>query len=100
VQAHDVALPYGVVRTRGLDVVGVTEKPSVRYLINAGIYLLNADVCSLVPAGRPYQMTDLIERLIAAGRRVISFPLREYWRDIGGGDDYETAMNDVEKGMA
>jgi NDP-sugar pyrophosphorylase family protein len=100
VRAHDVALPYGVVRTSGVDVLGVSEKPSVTYLINAGLYLLNADVCALVPAGRPYHMTDLIDRLIADGRRVVSFPIREYWRDIGGGDDYERAVEDVRKGEA
>jgi dTDP-glucose pyrophosphorylase/CBS domain-containing protein len=100
VRAHDIVLPYGVVQTQGVEVVGVSEKPSVTCLINAGIYLLNADVCALVPTDRPYHMTDLIGRAIAGGRRVISFPVREYWRDIGDGDDYERAIEDVEKGNA
>jgi dTDP-glucose pyrophosphorylase/CBS domain-containing protein len=100
VRSLDVPLPYGVVRTNGVDVVGVLEKPSVTYLINAGLYLLNADVCALVPTEGPYHMTDLIDRTIAHGRRVVSFPIREYWRDIGGGEDYERAMEDVQKGKA
>ena len=100
VRSLDVPLPYGVVRTNGVDVVGVLEKPSVTYLINAGLYLLNADVCALVPTEGPYHMTDLIDRTIAHGRRVVSFPIREYWRDIGGGEDYERAMEDVQKGEA
>src|SRR5206468_196544 len=98
VRSHEVTLPYGVVRTNGVEVVSVSEKPSVTYLVNAGLYLLNADVCALVPTGRPYHMTDLIARVIAEGRRVVSFPIREYWRDIGGGDDYERARQDVQKG--
>jgi NDP-sugar pyrophosphorylase family protein len=40
-------------------------------------------------------MTQLIERLIADRRRVVSFPLREYWLDIGRSEDYERAISDV-----
>jgi dTDP-glucose pyrophosphorylase len=91
VRPFEFQVPYGVVRTDGVDVQTICEKPVERYLINAGIYLLNPDVCRLVPAGQHYDMTDLIERLIAEGRRVISFPIREYWMDIGRASDYERA---------
>jgi NDP-sugar pyrophosphorylase family protein len=40
-------------------------------------------------------MTDLIAHLIAQDRRVISFPIREYWVDIGHRDDYERALIDA-----
>ena len=41
-------------------------------------------------------MPQLIERLVADGRRVVGFPLREYWLDIGQLADYEQALADVE----
>ena len=44
-------------------------------------------------------MTDLIQRLLSAGRRVVSFPVSEYWRDIGHHADYEDALEDMRIGI-
>jgi len=44
-------------------------------------------------------MPDLIEATIRSGGSVISFPIREYWLDIGRMDQYERAAEDVAKGM-
>lgn len=96
VRAYDVQIPFGVVETDGVRVTSVSEKPMLRQFINAGIYLLNGDVCKLVPAGEPYFMVDLIARLLAENRRVISFPIREYWMDIGRPADYERAQIDLD----
>jgi NDP-sugar pyrophosphorylase family protein len=41
-----------------------------------------------------FNMTDLIQATIAAGHRVGSFPIREYWLDIGQLADYERAHAD------
>jgi dTDP-glucose pyrophosphorylase/CBS domain-containing protein len=98
VRPSEFHVPYGVVETAGVDVVAVSEKPVMRYFVNAGIYLLNPDVCEFVPNGQHYDMPDLIGRLIAERRRVISFPVHEYWRDIGKTDDYRQAVADAEKG--
>ncbi len=98
VRPCEIEVPYGVVDTDGLVITRVDEKPVIRYFINAGMYLLNGDVCRLVPTGQRYDMTDLIARAIALGRRVISFPLREYWLDIGRREDYVRALADREQG--
>jgi dTDP-glucose pyrophosphorylase/CBS domain-containing protein len=92
---YETSVPYGVVEVDGELITDVAEKPLVRAFVNAGIYLLAPDVCRLVPAGTRYEMTDLIRALIAAGRRVVGFPLREYWLDIGTPEDYSQALNDA-----
>lgn len=97
VHPYEARVPYGLVETKGVDVVAVTEKPIVRGFVLAGIYLLNQDVCQLVPAGQPYAMTDLIDRLLAEGRHVVSFPLREYWIDVGAREDYQRAVSDHQR---
>lgn len=94
VRAFDVQVPYGVVDSHGIDVVRVLEKPISRHLINAGIYLLGPDLHRYVPRGQRYDMTDLVNRLIDEGRRVIGFPVREPWIDIGQLDDYQRAQED------
>jgi dTDP-glucose pyrophosphorylase len=95
VRRYEVQLPYGVVENDGERVVGLREKPQVGFLVNAGIYLLEPNVHDYIPKGERCDMTTLIERLLAADRRVISFPLREYWLDIGQMDDYQRAQKDV-----
>lgn len=96
VRQHEVQLPHGVVETDGLAITGIMEKPVLRHFMNAGIYLLNPEMCRFVPSGRRYDMTDLISRLIAEGCRVVSFPIREYWLDIGQVEDYQKALRDFE----
>jgi dTDP-glucose pyrophosphorylase/CBS domain-containing protein len=96
VRPYEVRVPYGIVELDETRVSGITEKPLLRGFVNAGIYLINPDVCALVTAGEPLEMPQLIDRLLDGGRRVLGFPLREYWLDIGQLADYEQALVDVE----
>jgi NDP-sugar pyrophosphorylase family protein len=98
VRQYEFRVPYGVIKTDGVAITGISEKPLARYFINAGIYLLNPKVCRFIPNGQSYDMTDLISRLVAAGRRVVGFPVREYWLDIGQVEDYQRALADVRNG--
>ena len=43
-------------------------------------------------------MTDLVKRLLDEGRTVVSFPIVEYWQDVGRHEDYEQAQEDVRNG--
>ncbi|MBI4539319.1 MAG: nucleotidyltransferase family protein [Gemmatimonadetes bacterium] len=95
VRAHGFRIPYGVVEIDGVSVVRIAEKPVSRHFINAGIYLLDPGVCRLVPSGQPYDMPELITRLLGEGRRVIGFPISEYWIDIGQVEDYQRALADA-----
>ncbi len=95
VRQYDIQLPYGVVECNGAAVTGLTEKPLLKYFVNAGIYLLEPGVRALIPNGEHFDMTDLIQLLLAAGRPVASFPIREYWLDIGHQTDYARAQEDA-----
>ncbi|MCL0053640.1 nucleotidyltransferase family protein, partial [Dehalococcoidia bacterium] len=88
-------LPYGVIETDGVIVTGISEKPVTRHFINAGIYLLEPNVRSYIPGTGAYDMPDLIIRLLDRGLRVISFPVMEYWKDIGHHADYQQAQADA-----
>ena len=97
VQKYDVQVSYGVVETEDSFVRRLTEKPKFLYLVNAGIYLLEPSVLRLIPRGQHFDMTDLIQKLLDAGRPVVSFPIREYWLDIGNHAEYSQAQGDVKK---
>jgi dTDP-glucose pyrophosphorylase len=98
VRRYEVQVPYGVVECEGANVRQLREKPQIGFLVNAGIYLIEPSVYDLIPNGKHFNMTDLIQWLLDAGRTVISFPIREYWLDIGQHADYIQAQVDVENG--
>ena len=59
------------------------------------IYLLEPSVFDLISKGDHLDMTELIQRLLDFKRPVVSFPIIEYWLDIGQPADYERAQNDA-----
>jgi dTDP-glucose pyrophosphorylase/CBS domain-containing protein len=98
VRLYEVQVPYGVVQCDGVRLVGLREKPELKFFVNAGIYLLEPSVYHYIPPNRHLNMTDLIDVLVARGESVVSFPVREYWLDIGQRADYERAQLDATNG--
>ena len=94
---YDLQVPYGVVECDGAAVQRLTEKPRMRFFVNAGIYLLEPSVYALIPKGRRCDMTELIAQLLAERRVVVSFPIHEYWLDIGQPADYREAQEHAER---
>jgi dTDP-glucose pyrophosphorylase len=83
VRDHQLTIPYGVVQTKGVELVGFDEKPTYRHLVNAGVYVLDPQLLLLLP---PHQFTDmptLLQSALKAGRRVAVCPIHEYWLDVG-----------------
>jgi dTDP-glucose pyrophosphorylase len=91
VRHYEFNVPYGVVHTQDAAVTHIAEKPTQRMFVNAGIYLVEPAACARVPQDRRFDMTELIADLIAEKRRVVAFPICEYWVDIGRPEDYEEA---------
>ena len=95
---YDVDIPLGILNLDGRNITGLSEKPHFGYYANAGIYLIRKSALDLIPEDRMFHSTDLIEALIAAGRKVIRFPLNGTWIDIGTPQEYKRA-NDMVKHM-
>lgn len=84
---YHLEIPYGVIESDGPFAVSLKEKPSQRFLCNAGIYAISPRVLAMIPADSCYDMTDLIRDCLASDIRVAVFPLHEYWSDIGNETD-------------
>jgi dTDP-glucose pyrophosphorylase len=91
VREYEMQVPYGVIDTRSHRIVDIREKPTERYLVNAGVYVLEPDVLDAIPAGQLFDMPDLFKKLIDANMETAVFPIREYWMDIGRMGDFEQA---------
>lgn len=98
VRRFEFQVPYGVVECEGALVKALKEKPQLDFMVNAGIYLLEPSAHMEIPSDRRFDMTDLIDLLLSRGRRVASFPIVEYWLDIGQYADYQRAQEDI-KGL-
>ncbi len=95
---HQLQVPFGVVEMEGSRIRGITEKPALDFFVNAGIYVLQPETCRQIPRDRPFDMTDLIEALLAKGARVVGFPLHEYWLDVGEYRDFQRGERDLRQG--
>lgn len=92
---YNVSIPLGIFDLDGRNIKGLKEKPKFEYYANAGIYLIKKSALDFVPEDVMFHSTDLIEALIAAGRKVIRFPLNGTWIDIGTPQEYQRAIDMV-----
>ena len=89
---YSIQVPYGIFQLEGKrDVKGIIEKPTYDYYANAGIYLIKKSALDYIPEGVMFHSTDLMEKLIASGKKVIRFPLNGTWIDIGNPQEYKRA---------
>lgn len=97
VREYDFQVPYGVVNIEEGKILSIVEKPLHKFFVSAGIYMLSPDVIKYIPKNEFYDMPTLFEHIIQNKEDVISFPIHEYWLDIGRVNDYERANNEFEK---
>ncbi|MEM6806085.1 MAG: nucleotidyltransferase family protein [Bacteroidota bacterium] len=94
---YEVKVPYAVLESENDRILSFKEKPTYIYYSNAGIYLMKKSCTDLIPKDVFYNATDLIEDLIAQGRKVTHYPILGYWLDIGKPEDYKKAQEEVSK---
>jgi len=97
IREYGMEVPYGVVRLNKDTIVSIEEKPIQQFYVNAGIYVLTPETLNLIPKGLPLDMTGLFEQAVEKGMNTLSFPIREFWMDIGKPEDYERANLDYNK---
>lgn len=100
VRLHEWQHPFGVVKTKGVDIVGFEEKPVSRSHINAGVYVLEPSALDAVGSGEHCDMPTLFARLQENAARTIVYPMHEPWLDVGRPDDLDRARSnyDVSRG--
>lgn len=94
VRDYFVQVPYGVIELDDHRLSEIVEKPVHRFLVNAGIYVLEPSAVDLIPSGTAYDMPSLFERLARECKPASVFPITEYWLDVGRMDDFNKANDD------
>jgi len=97
VREYDFQVPYGVVNVNDHLISSIEEKPVQRFFVNAGVYILSSHALKTIPDDSYFDMPTLFEKLIADKQTAVSFPIREYWLDIGHMSDFEQANNEYHR---
>lgn len=94
VREYDFQVPYGVVNINDTQIISIKEKPIHSFYVSGGIYILEPDVLELIPQEKFYDMPTLFEEAIKHKLKAVSFPISEYWLDIGRMDEFKQANSD------
>jgi dTDP-glucose pyrophosphorylase len=92
---YRVDIPYAVLETNDNVITDFKEKPTYTYYSNGGIYLFKKEILESIPKNTFYNATDLLDKALADNKNVISYPLSNYWLDVGKPADYEKAQRDI-----
>lgn len=87
-----VSVPFAIFRSEGNRILGLEEKPTYNYYANAGIYIVRRSMLDRIPDDTVFDATDLIEALVADGRKVVYHPINGTWLDVGSPDDFRHAQ--------
>ena len=96
VRQHQNTIPFGVVNINEANhrLIDIEEKPTKNYFVNAGIYILEPEALQHLSFNSYCDMPNFLTRLIHHGLNVTTFPIREYWLDIGHHDNLVRAASD------
>lgn len=89
---YTISVPLAILKFDNDLVAGLDEKPTYSYFANAGIYIIRRDLLQQIPKGEYLDAPDFIESVIAKGERVVNYPIKGTWIDIGSPDDFKYAQ--------
>jgi NDP-mannose synthase len=98
---REVKIDFGVVESSGGYLSHYIEKPTFKYQVSMGVNALTrADVAPHLRVGERLDMPDLLNALMAAGKKVQTLPQDCLWLDIGRHEDYAQATDIFESRKA
>jgi NDP-sugar pyrophosphorylase family protein len=88
-----VQLGLGVTEfDRGHRLTRYIEKPTLSYSVSMGIYVFEKRVLKWISEKKYLDFPDLIQKLVRKGQKVVCYPSKDFWLDIGTHEDYEVAQ--------
>jgi len=83
VRSHETEVPYGVISTQGQQAIQIEEKPVLRHQISAGLYVIEPSIIRYISKGLYCDMPDFLTKVLKKNKKVVVFPVHEYWLDVG-----------------
>lgn len=92
-------ISFGVVESKDNLITAMVEKPTYRYRINTGIYVLSTECVASVKPNTKIDLPTLLAQRMEKEEKVGIYTSYDYWLDIGQMADYQKAQQDI-KGFA
>ncbi len=88
-------IPYGVCTHENQgSLKTIYEKPEFDFLVNTGMYLINASVLKYIPENEPFDMVSLVNKIKENNINVGVFPVSDKsWIDVGQWEQYKQSIN-------
>ena len=80
--------PYGVIQTKGIEIMNFKEKPIDRIYINAGIYIFSQSTLNNLKKQTKKDAPKFFLEL-KKKKKIIIFPAHEEWKEIGTLENFE-----------
>jgi dTDP-glucose pyrophosphorylase len=88
---HQIQMPFGTVIERDGRLVELHEKPTINFLINRGIYILEPELLGAIPTKGEFPITSLFEGLLANKQPISVYYFDDQWLDVGSPADWRQA---------
>ena len=97
VKKYGFKIPYGHITVdEGSRIVAFAEKPTISYLANAGVYVMEPKLLSHIPRGVQSSLeTEVFPLLLSKGERINSYFEEANWADVGSMADFERVNDQV-----
>jgi NDP-mannose synthase len=76
------------------------EKPTLTYKVSTGIYAFHRRILDFIPRNQRLDFPDLVRQLIAQREALGTYMFRGQWLDIGRPEDYDLAVETIERDRA
>jgi len=92
-------IPYGVCEIENGGILrNIWEKPEYDFLVNTGMYVLEAEVLNDIPKNQFYNITDLIADYLKKEQNVAVYPVSEKsWLDMGQMYELQNTVSQLTK---
>lgn len=97
----DVKIPYGNVTIGDSNtILKFEEKPTLSYMANAGIYVLEKKIFGFIPAGKAASLErETFPSMISSGEKIGSYYEDASWADVGSMVDFERVNDELLNGV-
>ena len=97
VKEYQIKSKFGIVKDLKNEFLRVEEKPTFKYLINAGQYILNRFTFKYIKKGEKIDMPNFFMRLKKSKQKIFIYSFSNDWSDIANMNDLNNFKKNFEK---
>ncbi|MBN1213874.1 MAG: NTP transferase domain-containing protein [Candidatus Lokiarchaeota archaeon] len=91
-------IDYGVLHSNEeKKLIKFEEKPIYNFFVSMGVYMVNRNIVKFIPQDTYFGFDNLMKLLIEKSELPYIYEFDGYWLDIGRPDDYERALNEIDR---